>query len=110
MYIQNRNVLHVVDKVSHFQSASLMTNMTAGETWKFQMRFRSKVNLGSPGHLRIDKYFNSFAKEFKGAAEACEIQNILDYLIGMPSTVSHAERYQGLLRVAYQKTERDFAR
>jgi hypothetical protein len=102
MYLDNGNVLHVIDADTRFQSAQFITDQKARTIWKALRRCWIDIYCGPPDVLRVDSGSNFTSTEFAqlSAAQGVVLQIApveAHHLIGM------VERNHAVLRRVYEK-------
>ena len=106
MFINSKAVLHVVDEATHYSAARWLKNHTSQEVWRALLNCWIYVYAGPPDFLRVDQGSNFVSREFKSSVDTSGI-TLLEAPVECPNTMSHAERYHGPLRVAYNKIAMD---
>lgn len=73
MWIEGQQVVHMVDKVTHFQAARLVLKQTATGIWRVIRLMWTLPYCGPPDFLEVDQGSNYTSKEFREATTADEI-------------------------------------
>jgi hypothetical protein len=100
MYIDNKPILHIIDKGTRFQAARWLTNMTAKYIWDVLRQYWIDSYLGPPEHIITDAGTNFTSKEFKQHASTMGITT-KSVPVEVHWSIGLVERYHTVVRRAY---------
>jgi hypothetical protein len=101
MYIDQKPVLHAVNKATSFQAARFLTDVKATTTWDTLRAMWIDMYVGPPDLIATDAGKNFVGKEFVDNAASLSIE-VKEVPVEAHNSIGKVERYHAVIRRAFE--------